>query len=151
MIEDGFTFFLCILDLSSLYLLSELREKYCPRVRMSSIDCDEFDTDFLNSAANAVKDNWTNQDNSSATTKMLLRSAKKNGPKPSDDPIQIDLDCTITLPSSPLARMPGDTTSSSSRVSTLIFSFKITRMPSNTAPTQFYVNFAIYRQSLLLV
>ena len=122
MIEDGFTFFLCILDLSSLYLLSELREKYCPRVRMSSIDCDEFDTDFLNSAANAVKDNWTNQDNSSATTKMSLRSAKKNDPEPSDDPIQIDLDCTITVPSSPLARMPGDTTSSSSRVSTLFFS-----------------------------
>ena len=89
---------------------------------MSLKDCDEFDTDFLNSAANAVKDNWTNQDNSSATTKMLLRFAKKNGPEPSDDPIQIDLDCTITVPSSPLARMPGDTTSSSSRVSTLFFS-----------------------------
>ena len=140
MIEDGFTFFLCILDLSSLYLLSELREKYCPRVRMSSIDCDEFDTDFLNSATNAVKDNWTNQDNSSATTKMLLRSAKKNDPKPSDDPIQIDLDCTITLPSSPLARMPGDTTSSSSRVSTLIFSLKCILLPPNTARHSFELN-----------
>ena len=99
---------------------------------MSSIECDEFDTDFINSASNVVKDNWKNQDNCNAPTKMILRS-RKNDPKPSDDPILIDLDCTITPPTSPHARgpdatvsLPTDTTtSSSSRVSTLIFLNKI--------------------------
>ena len=136
-IEDRFTYFLYILELYLFYLLSKLRgEKPYLQVRMSSIDCDEFDTDFLNSASNAVKDNWKNQDNSSAPSKMFLRSRKKDF-KPPDDPIQIDLDCTITPPSSPLTRGPDTnvplptnaTTSFSSRVSTLIFLNKTFCLP----------------------
>ena len=144
--------FLCILDLFLFYLLSELREKHYLQVRMSSIDCDEFDTDFINSASNVVKDNWKNQDNCNASTKMILRS-RTNDPKPkqSDDPTQIDLDCTMT-PSTPHARrpdatvpLPTDTTpSSSSRVSTLIWF-----LPMPPRHSLFY--FAIYRQSRLLI
>ena len=111
---------------------------------MSSIECDEFDTDFINSASNVVKDNWKNQDNCNAPTKMILRS-RTNDPKPSDDPIQIDLDSTITPPTSPHARgpdatvsLPTDTTtSSSSRVSTLIILNNNFMMSSNSALTQF--------------
>ena len=104
---------------------------------MSSIECDEFDTDFINSASNVVKDNWKNQDNCNASTKMILRS-RTNDPKPkqSDDPTQIDLevarrpDATVPLPT-------DTTTSSSSRVSTLIILNNNFMMSSNSALTQF--------------